>query len=175
MGNLLPPYESLSADIDGDHQNAAAIYYSYLMSPEKIRVIANILAAMKMGKSILLFVPEDESMNFGFVTVLNTFFANFFGICIGMGTTPYAMSMEPVFVARRADAMFINDLMTFQEYCVMMPPNIPASENACGKIMQSINYRFNSMPECVNYCNQYIDAMRQQSTGTFTPVFRVNK
>jgi len=172
MGNLLPPYESLSAEIDGDTQTAAAIYYSYLMS--KINVIANILAALNMNKNILLFVPEEESMNFGFVSVLLSFFLNVFGITISVNMqSPCLISNEPIFVARRADALFINELIPFDAYCAMMPRNVLPSEDACGMMMRSINYRFNNMLECVNYCNQYIEAVRQQKIGTFSPVFRV--
>lgn len=172
MGVLLPPYESLSAEIDGDTQTAASIYYSYLMT--KIDIIANILAALNMNKTILIHVPVEESMNFGFVTVFTSFFLNVFGISIGNDASVQpGISNEPVFVARRADALFINGLIPFDEYCAMMPINMPPSENACGVMMRSINYRFNSMIECVNYCSQYINAVREQKSGMFSPVFRV--
>jgi len=172
MGNLLPPYESLSAEIDGDTQTSAAIYYSYLMS--KINVIANILAALNMGKNILLFVPEEESMNFGFVNVLISFFLNVFGIKIQCRFNDYyEISNEPIFVARRADALFVNELIQFDVYCAMMPQGVLPSEEACGRMMRSINYNFSTMGECVNYCNQYIESVRQQKAGVFTPVFRV--
>jgi hypothetical protein len=172
MGVLLPPYESLSAEIDGDANTAAVIYYSYLMS--KINIIANILAALNMGKHILIFVPAEESMNFGFVNVLLKFFLDVFGIkiCTGSGDS-YEISNDPVYVSRRADALFVNDLIPFENYCMMMPPQYIPSEAACGKIMQSINYTFNSMQECIIYCGQYIHAIQEQKRGVFSPVFRV--
>jgi hypothetical protein len=173
MGNLLPPYESLSAEIDGSPDVAANIYYSYLMS--KIPVIANILAAMNMNKNIVLFVPEEESMHFGFVRVLLSFFLNVFGITISTSLNISSnINDDPVFIARRADALFVNNLIPFEEYCLMMPLTIAPSENACAKIMHSINYRFNSMPECISYCGQYIAAIQQQQKQVlFSPVFRV--
>jgi hypothetical protein len=110
------------------------------------------------------------------VSVLLSFFVNVFGVTIGTAQNDCQISGEPMFAARRADALFIYDLISFEDYCVMMPTNMPPSENACGKIMQAINYRFPTMTDCINYCNQYINAIRQQKlTGVFSPVFRVKK
>lgn len=178
MGNLLPPYESLSAEIDGQPEVAAGIYYNYLMSPEKLMALSTILAALYRGKNILIFTPEEESMHFGFVGVFRKFFADRFGIIIGMGNEQCQYFPNPEYSAARADLLFLNNLIQFQEYCMLMPPNLPPSQMACGKIMQSLNYRFNNMQECINYCHQYLEATRQdlvKNRGMFTPVFRVKQ
>lgn len=174
MGNLLPPYESLSAEIDGDMQAAAQIYYQYLIG--KIPVISNIIAAMYKGKNILLFVPPDESMNFNFVNVFMMFFAEVFGIGIGTGQSQCTISDTPQYEAMRADTLFINSHIDFETYCSLMPSGSMPSEYACNKIMQMSNYRFTTIQECATYCFQYINSMkRQQQTGMQSVVFRVNK
>jgi hypothetical protein len=173
MGNLLPPYEALSAEIDGNIDIANNIYYAYLGSPDKIAAIANILAAMNMGKSILIYVPEEESMHFGFIKVFMAFFDNVFGICIGTAKTECIISQRVEHMARRADVLYINGLIPFDQYCLLLPPGVMPSEIACGMMMRELNYRFNSMQECIGYCSQYISAVRQQLTSDkICPAFR---
>jgi len=173
MGVLLPPYESLSAEIDGNKPLAAQIYYQFLFS--KLDIFANLLAAIYRGKRLLLFVPEDESMNFGFVNVLISFFAQTFGITPGIpGTSECIVNDGDIFSANIADTMFVNGLINIQEYCILMPASIPPSENACGRLMQFMNYRFDSMQQCVQYCTQYIAACKPKKGELFSPAFRVN-
>ena len=185
LGILLPPPEAISAEIDQRYDEAAAIYISYLNTPERLSVLAMLLTALYSGKKLLIYLPRDESMNFQFIQVFAQFFANYFGITIGSSAVDSNMSMEPACMANIANVMYSFDCIPFNVYCDLMPMGAPPSEMVVSKMMQQLGtngYQFQSMEQCIAYCAQYImdekrqiSARNQDPSQLFNPVFRVTQ
>lgn len=181
LGILLPPYESLSAELDGNKEMAASIYMEYLSSKERMDAITAVLAALHAGKSIVFYVPEEESMNFGFVRTFMYFMAANLGVFIGDGIglgEPF--SPRPGYdtnyskEALRLELLLINGFLPFDQFCVEYPPTIVPTDMTCSFIMQFTNYKFANMDQCKDYCVQQINAVKtQMTTNKKVPLFRV--
>lgn len=80
---LLPPYEAVSAEIDGNFALADAIYMDYLSSPACDEYLSAIIAAaMRMVPVGIYFGPEEKDMRFT-QTLINFLFGRF-GLVIGV-------------------------------------------------------------------------------------------
>ena len=80
LADLLPPAASIAAETEGNIEAARAIYQEYLLSDNSLRSIAAILTALSAGTNIMIFVPQEESMNFTFIQTFAEVFVNLFGI-----------------------------------------------------------------------------------------------
>lgn len=164
-GVLLPPYEALSADIDGNIQMSDNIYYQYLMGIDRMNVISTIIAALHMGKNLAFYIPFDESVSFRFAANLVQFFITNFGIYIGdgigLGFQPApSLDISPQCEAARLEIIYNFDRMDFNQFCKEYPPNIIPTDICCAKIMQQFNYGFQSTDDCRQYCYQIINQNR---------------
>ena len=73
---LLPPYDAMEAEINEDLENAQMLYIQHLNRPDVQKLIATIIAALRMGKSIVLYIPDsDAAHTFKFPIILTNYFA----------------------------------------------------------------------------------------------------
>lgn len=151
-GVLLPPYEALSAELDGNYQAAEQIYMEYIFHPDRLNVIATIIAALHMGKNIAIYIPYHESRNFRFVYILCTIFLNSYGICIGdmagLGMNPVCQ-YNPDFMleATRIELMYIFDKIDIHQFSNEFPNNIIPTDNTCHKIASALGMETHNIEE----------------------------
>jgi len=180
MGVLLPPEQSIFAEIENRYEEAEQLYLEYL-NTTVIEQITALLAALLSGKNLMLYLPMDESMNFKFIQVFSRFFQSMFGITIGSTAVDSSMTNDPVTMQNIANVLYSFNFIPFELYCSLMPIGGSPSEAVCAKMLQSINYNFNNMNECVAYCIQYIanekeqQRLKDEGNTMINPVFRVNK
>ena len=180
LGNLLPPYEAIAAEIDGNKPLSEQIYAQYLNSPNVVNTIGSLLAALVGDKNILLYLPRDESMSFDFIQVFANHMQNMFGIIIGSTAKPSELENNPIKIANIANILYGFDYIPFSMYCEIMPEGCCPSELVCGKMMHSFCYNFKSMQACMEYCMNYIRNEKVQNLYVKKnpeqqpcPVFRV--
>lgn len=86
---LLPPYEALNAEIDGDMQMYDSIYNQYLtFSYQCFGMFATILVALKNGINITLYIEGGNELSHG-KYILN-YIQNTFGITVGNEVIPFS-------------------------------------------------------------------------------------
>lgn len=81
---LLPPPEALMAEIDGDEQMYDYIYSMHFGDPFIAQYVTALIAALKVGKSLLMYYPTlDPSETKTVPKLIDQFWKNF-GIGIGL-------------------------------------------------------------------------------------------
>lgn len=84
VGSILTPsYDAFMCEIEGNMDGFYKIYFDQLNSEDCISFIAVLFKGVATGKNIYLYITPDE-MAHQYPTALATYFANFFGISIGM-------------------------------------------------------------------------------------------
>ena len=151
LADLLPPAASIAAETEGNIEAARAIYQEYLLSDSSLRSIAAILTALSAGTNIMIFVPQEESMNFTFVQTFAELFANLFGISIGNTVSDSMMNASPAQLVNMADLCFVFGFWPFELYCFMMPYGYPPGEQAVTKIVQGYHYQFQTLEEATQW------------------------
>ena len=184
MSILLPPYQSLSLEIDGNLDAAAKSYYDYLWQPQSLQCLGEIFTALYMGKSILLFVPPDEATNLKFPEILINFISYNFGIIAGNIKNPNSANIvfdNPQTIGAMANIMYGYGYIPFERYCEMMPNGLPPTDQVIAKIMQRFCYNFRTPQECINFCMGIILDCKNQinaapnNTDQIRAVYRVLK
>jgi hypothetical protein len=185
MSMLLPPYESLSLEIDGNLDAAAKSYYDYLFQPQASMCLGEIITALYVGKSVMLFVPPDEATNLKFPEILINFMSYNFGIIIGDIKNPDSAVVtftNPQAVGNMANIMFEHDYIPFERYCEFIPNNIIPTQQVIAKIMQKFYYNFNTPEECIDFCmgiilncKQQLQSQQSGNQNQVRAVYRVQK
>lgn len=151
LADLLPPAASIAAETEGNIEAARAIYQEYLLSDNSLRSIAAILTALSAGTNIMIFVPQEESMNFTFIQTFAEVFVNLFGISIGNTVTDSTMNANPAQLVNIADLCFVFGFWPFELYCVMMPYGYPPGEQAVTRIVQGYHYQFQTLQDATQW------------------------
>lgn len=179
MSSLLPPSEAISAFINQDPIAGESIYYQYLANVDREEAIVCILKALyghrartKTNK-FLLYTDLEPDMEFHISKVLHLFFLDTFGIYIA----PYKYQnmksfniSNPEYNFRICTLLFENNMITKEEYAMMLPPDALPSDKCVAILLQEIN----CMPSCINdamrICCQYIQQIRDKiNTGKTEP------
>jgi len=88
FGALLPPYDALNAEIDGDKQAYAYIYENYLSSNQVVyEIFASIIVALYSGVNMLIYVEEGDELSH--LNFLLEYMQVKFGITVGTDVTPF--------------------------------------------------------------------------------------
>lgn len=88
FGALLPPYDALNAEIDGDTQAYAYIYENYLNSNQvTYEIFASILVALYSGVNMLIYIEEGD--NLSHLDFLLQYMQVKFGITVGTDVCPF--------------------------------------------------------------------------------------
>ena len=134
-GALLPPMESIQAELDGDIIKAIAIYEDYLSKEEADPFISIIIAAAIKQIPIGIMFGRDES-NFKFPTMFIDFMYKFYGLIFGIKNKvqpSIVFEMVPIDLAKLY-MMNIIDYATFME----KHPPLPIHEMVISKMVYEI-------------------------------------
>ena len=118
---LLPPPEAVMMELDNNLQGFKESYYMHLSQKEPTAFISLILRAIYNGRNILLYLTKQESQ-LSYINVFMQFFHEFFGITIGTQFNPYYFDTR--FYPVVLNMLFLNDLMTAEEYILELPKDI---------------------------------------------------
>lgn len=112
---LTPDYEALSLQVDGNINGFISLYAASLNSKAAIDMISVILACLRSGTNIMLFLPE-ESADLNFAQYLLSFIELNFGVTTQTKTSQFAFN--PAFTSKVSTLIYLNDMMTAQEFLV---------------------------------------------------------
>lgn len=130
---LLPPYEALSAMVDGEEAIFKQIYFEYLDRPEPASFMAILIAAIYRGINLLLYVPNDESE---FLVPLIAKFS-MYGVIIGDNMRPFILdpNAEPI----RLGLCTYYGMMQVNEYLQRLPEMYPIDMKLLPILIQFYN------------------------------------
>lgn len=115
---LLPPYEAVMQELDGNLMAFKDIYYTYLSTNEPHQIIALILRALFNGKNILLYCTKDES-KMNYMKFLLMYLYENFGIIVGTQNNPFGF--DPRYELIILNVLYLNNLMNADEYLSNYP------------------------------------------------------
>ena len=134
---LLPPYNSLEAIINGDNNTATVLYCNWLQMYEPTAYIASIIKALLMGINICLYIPKDQ-FELGFRTVLFSYIQMNYGISIGDNINVASM-YDPLFDSNICTLLYLNNLLTSEEYLTYYPNELPLNIDCVVKLTNECN------------------------------------
>lgn len=141
MSLLLPPYQAVEAEINGDFNVAIAIYNQYLESIQCSTVFGAITRALYSGINVLIFISPDEAKNLSFAETLIKFMYTHLGFPSSNLLDPNPpcgiLNMDPIIVSNRMDIMYAFGYIPFDDYCDNHPDVIPL-DLACARIAHDI-------------------------------------
>lgn len=171
MSILLPPLQSIEAEINGDFQQAQLSYEQWLMGDTCSRVFAAICTALYAEKNIVLFVSPDEAKNLGFAQTINTFLLNVLGLPGGSLKYPESgiLNPDPYMVSNRLDLMYAYGFIPFDRYCDEHPDVLPL-DMVSARVAHDVQSPelMNMLPDDrVRCCGDIIIANREQRKELF--------
>ena len=159
---LLPPYESVMAELDDQKDVAAQIYIEYLCQKEPDMFIAAIMAALLRGVNILVYLGPDEA-NMSFIGTLTQFLWNMYGIGAGTDYNKFTINiaLEPAIYCK----LYFYDLINYEEFFILYPAGIKIEEYVIPKLVYEINpyVEFPSKQAYEDYFNGYKERVKQNN------------
>ena len=89
---LLPPYQALEAEINGDMEMYSRFYTSHLMLPECMEAVAMIAASIWSGNHVVLLIENGGCLQH--MQFLLNHFINNFGLIPATPNTPFQFNTE---------------------------------------------------------------------------------
>lgn len=115
---LMPPYEAISARLEGDMQTYNITYNNYLASDFIIAYLAIFVKLLYSGTNIILYMSKD-SYEMYYKTLYDFILFNF-GISIGDEQTPPTFNTN--YIPQICNLLYLNDVyFTFEEYMKWYP------------------------------------------------------
>ena len=167
---LLPPYEAVQREMDGDMNGFMHIYFAHLGSPDCTAFIAILLRALFNGKNILIYLTKDES-KLNYIDYFNKFLTDIYGLTmgiVGVNDCVFDIAKAPLVLG----TMLLNDVLTSEEYLASMPGPIPPyqSEVIVAKLMADLRpYGIVSLPDAFKYFNEHIEDKLKLTTELIIP------
>jgi hypothetical protein len=129
---LLPPYEALEAEIDGNLEKYGYIYSAHLQTKEASEFIAVLILAVLRGANILLYITLDE-LELSYCNFFLAYMYNKYGIAIGTHKSPFSYEgqVNEMFDWILCNELYRFDLIKTDEYFTLFP--------ACATIIPEYN------------------------------------
>lgn len=135
-GALLPPFEAIQAELDGNIVESSMMYEMYLMSEEADTYVSIIIAAALKQIPIGIMFGRDE-INMQFPKMFIDFLFKAYGLVIGLQNKliPYIMEEALPNDLAKLYCMNIIDYPTFME----KHPNLPINPAVISKMAIEVN------------------------------------
>lgn len=139
-GNLLsPPYQALTAVIDGDEEKFKYEYLNYLtLDPIVNKFINIILKALLVGTNIIFLMDKDGPVKFDMV--LKEYFMVSFGIILGDNNIQFQYDIN--YIPIILNKLYTEDDFSSDEYLKAFPLEIPFDPFILRKLAFDTNYTF---------------------------------
>lgn len=135
---LLPDYEAVSHFVDGDMQGFHNIYMNMLASPECNIYFVSILSAIINNIPLGFIFGTEEIENKAMFEILQ-FFRATYGIALGTHYPLYPGWMDPNYVMQNEAVLYLNNLLTPQEFLMMYPEDGPIDQGVLMKLVYELN------------------------------------
>ena len=112
---LVPDYNTMAMQVDGNEQGFMQMYMAALNSKAAIEMLAIIFVCLYKGMGIVFYVPQ-EAAGLNYAQYLLNFLEYNYGICAQTKSTQF--SFNPVFTSKVVELMYLNNLITAQEFLV---------------------------------------------------------
>ena len=115
---LLPSYEAMMMEMDGNIEGFKLAYYTHLSQNESFTFMSIILRALYNGRNIIFYLTKEESEML-YIKALAQYFFDYFGITIGTPNNPFFYNniYDPVILK----ILFSRDLMSGMEFLALLP------------------------------------------------------
>ena len=174
LSNLLPPADVISEFLDQNIPVAVQKYKAYLASANREETVVVILAALNRGKHLLMYCDLEPNREFHILEIIQQFFAEAFGICLGVYGNPAIPPTSvdtPDFRFSIADLLFSNNFIDIRTYVRSIPLDAVPSLKSCSLILQSLNFGFDNTRDAMNAVLSIINDLRNEMvTGRVSPI-----
>ena len=184
---LLPPYDAMEAEINQDFENAQMLYIQHLNRPDVQKLIATIIEALRMGKSIVLYIPDSDAAHaFKFPLILTNYFARMYGIMIHNRITGQFMAGPSVVEnqstigseAVRMCMLLMNDAIKIEDFALHYPENAPIDFDVAVKLIIASHNQNDfsqlSNEAIIDYARRYMKSIKDSIINhKITPCLRV--
>lgn len=150
---LMPPYQAMVAQIDGNMEKFSQEYLAYLSSSESVNsLIAIIGRALLQGINITLFIPKDEAQLFA--NILLEYIMGAFGIVVGLENRQFCMM---AFTPTKVSACcYIADVISLGEFLAEVPRDLNLFTAVASKVGIDCDLYYN-VPKIVEYTTMLWD------------------
>lgn len=135
---LVPPYQALSAIIDGDEERFRYEYLNYLSNDLTVNKLINIiLQALIAGTNIIILLDREGPK---FDRELKEYFMTSFGILIGDGSNQFQFDLNyiPIILNR----LYSEDEININYYLNLYPLDVPFDPFILRKLAFDYNFPF---------------------------------
>ena len=113
--SLTPDYQTLAMQVDGNLDGFIQMYMTSLNSKAAMDMMSVILVCLYKGINILFYLPP-EATSLNYVQYLLQFIELNFGVTTQTKTSQF--KFDPVFFNRIIELLYLNDLVSSQEYLI---------------------------------------------------------
>ena len=144
---LLPPYEAMTALIDGNDAEFNMGYMDYLNNNPSVYKFINIILQALIAGTNIIFLIDSEGINFELS--LREFFMTSFGILIGDSSHvfSYDITYTPIILNR----LYISDDISKETYLTLYPNDMDIEPFFVSKL----SYEFNIILNDIRIANEY--------------------
>lgn len=128
---LMPPYQAMVAQIDGDMNKFVAEYMMYLRSTEAVNTLIAIIGrGLLTGINISIYIPADEANLFA--DVLLQYMADAYGIMVG--TQKRQFMLMPFAYIPINTTCYMTDTITLDVFLAECPRDLNLFANIAAKV-----------------------------------------
>lgn len=160
---LLPPFEAIDAELNGNIPASVSIYTQYLTSDIVCtQAFGAICTALYKGKDILFFISPDQAKNLNYGTILMNFMHDVFGITAGSLMYPESgiLNNQIENIINRFSVMYLMGFIPFELFCMEFPINANPNIDCCYKMISDLQLnpnQFNSQNDMIMFCKRYMN------------------
>lgn len=160
---LLPPYQAVMAEMDGDMGTFYNLYGQHLATKEADSYICLIIAALVRGINILIYIPKDE-FGLTFTSAFMQYLQMVYGITVGTENIP--CNYNPEFNAVLCNRLYIHEFIIYEEFMVAYPANVSISVEVIPQLMFDMEGYYpplHNEQEAVIFFNNYKNRIKQNN------------
>lgn len=157
---LLPPFEAINQELNGNKRDSYNIYMNYLINTDICReAFGVILTALFYGKTILFYIAPDQAKNLDYGNILFNYLYNEFGITFGslMDQNSGEMINTPDKICNRLNMMYATNSIPYEIYCNNYPMQFCPSREVALKIITSFGFDPNTISDFENTARRLMD------------------
>lgn len=169
---LLPDYEAVSHFIDGDMQGFHNLYIHMLASPECNMYFISILSAI-INNIPLGFIFGTEDIEAEAMVEILQYFRMTYGITLGIQYPTITGWMDPNYAIQNEVALYLNNLLTPQEFLMMYPEDGPLDQSVMIKLTYELNPPIkdrNNIHEFENYFRYCMKVLKHSNKVMIDPL-----
>lgn len=153
---LLPPYEAMTALINGNDAEFNMGYMDYLNNNPSVYKFINIILQALIAGTNIIFLIDSEGINFELS--LREFFMTSFGILIGDSghVFSYDITYTPIILNR----LYISDDISKETYLTLYPNDMNIEPFFVSKLSYEFNIIFNDIRIANEYFKKYSKVLK---------------